>query len=183
MKDKIKITVLALTLSVFVLSCNNLLKEQQKKEYDITVPSEFEKYKQYIDDARFKIYLKMGMQNVAVKDAIHHRDSMLLGEMDLTHVSCRKLTVPMNTGLLVEFGFSYNDSVIFYNNSPSFVSGVFYRDMNIHDWFFGYGELNVIDYHRSSQIDTPGVLKYIAKGGDLNSWFKKRIEDSLLRKK
>lgn len=171
----------ALIITVLFAACVSTPKEHG--EGIPAIPLRFEKYRSYVEDAKFKVYLKMGMQMVAVNDVIHRRDSMLLGEMSLEFAGCRELTDPEYKGLLVEFLFTYNNGSVFYNNSPLFVNGVFYRNKKIDDWCFAYGELSVISYEYPRQIDTAGVLRYLGKGGKLNAWFANAIKDSLLTKK
>lgn len=168
---------------MFLFACINTTQEKKKGLDEILIPQKFEKYKSYIDDARFKIYLKMGMQKVPIKDTILYRDSMLLGEMNLTPVRCQEFIIPEYTGLLVEFTFRYNGNDVFYNNSPFFSSSIFYRNKNIHDWFFAYGELSLISYDYPREIDTLSILEYLDKGGKLNIWFTKMIRDSIVNRR
>lgn len=175
----IKIIVYTLFFTLLNFSCKNSEQRNGIKHIDFVIKPEFKKYERYIEDARFKVYLKMGTKKGAIKDKILHIDSMYLGAMDLSLLSCEQ----KYNGLMVDFIFKYGDSSLYYDNSPSATSSVFYRNENINDWFFAYGDLHLIYFDSPNQIDTIQVLQRLNKRDFLNPWFKKRLEDSILNRK
>lgn len=179
MIDINKNIVCTLFFILFNFSCKNSVERNRIKPNDFEIKSEFKQYERFIEDARFKVYLKMGAKKTAIKDPGIHTDSMYLGEMNLTLFSCER----KYDGLMVNFIFKYGDSGIYYDNSPSATASVFYRNGNINDWFFAYGDLHMIYFDSIDKIDTVQVLQRLNKRDSLNPWFKKRLEDRLLNRR
>ena len=175
MKDTIKIILYTLVCIVFNFSCKNSAERNRIKRNDFEIKPEFKKYAHYIEDARFKVYLKMGAKKVEIKKTGMHADSMYLGEMNLALFNCEQ----KHNGIIIDFIFKYGDSSIYYDNSPLATGSVFYRNGNINDWFFAYGDLRMINFDSPDKIDTMLVLYRLNKRDFLNPWFKKRLEDSI----
>ncbi|WP_133054837.1 hypothetical protein [Niastella populi] len=178
MKDIIKIIVLVLFFAFCNFYCKNSGKGNAIKNDDFVIKPELKKFERFIEDARFKIYLKMGARKVAIEDKTKLTDSMYLGSMNLALYACEQ----KYNGLMVDFMFEYGDSAAYADNSPDATGSVFYKNVNIDDWHFAYGDLRMIYFDLPNQIDTTVIIQMLNNGEIINPWFKKKLEDSIVKK-
>jgi hypothetical protein len=60
---------------------------------------------------------------------------------------------------------------------------MYFRNNSLKDYFFVFGDLSVVFFDKPIKIDTAKLISYYNSGKQLNSWFKKKFEDSILNRK
>ena len=173
---------------VLIMSCKNVSKPIDTKKDSIAswlyIKPEHKKYAPYISYARYLIYLKMAAEPIATEAPPYALSERLYyGMYNLKLVGCQE----KQSGLWLDFSFLNGDKQMLMLGKEAeknnYTCSVCFWNKNLKDYYFAYGDLNIIFFDRPSKIDTAKLLKYYNSGKYLNEWFKKKLEDSILSKK
>lgn len=138
----------------------------------------------YIEDAKFKVYLKMCASPVLYYNKPLHsymlNDTLLYGTLDLELSSCDTVM----GGLAVHFTFRQGDKKFLISavNLPAikeYVSGVFYKGKALDK--YSYIKDNIY-YDEPFKIDTALAINFYNSNKNINPWFRKQMHDRLITK-